>query len=54
MQRTDEALSYVGENGFTLINCTHFGGDSRVAWRFIIILNSHKDSSAKTVESKGY
>lgn len=50
MQRTDGTLSYVEENGFTLINCTHFEGDSNVAWRFIIVLSSHKDSFAKIIK----
>ena len=46
MKRIDGAPFYVTGSGITLINCTHFGGDSTVAWGLGVVLGSHKDSSA--------
>ena len=49
MKRIDGAPFYVTGSGITLINCTHFGGDSTVAWGLGVVLCSHKDSSARII-----
>lgn len=49
MKRIDGAPFYVTGSGITLINCTHFGGDSTVAWGLGVVLGSHKDSSARII-----
>ena len=45
MKRIDGAPFYVTEKGFTLVNCTHFGGDSSVVWDLRVVLDSHKNTS---------
>jgi len=56
MKRIDGAPSYVTEKGFTLVNCTHFGGDSSVVWGLSVVLGSHNNTStgnAREIEACG-